>query len=111
MARGGLWHRAMVEAEAFALNHTPAVGCRTLDILHVAAAKLIGTTEFCTFDAPIQFGRSSWTDPRYSITRGLQFLLCQIENVCQENCQKKCQKKIVLDYEKHIRNVQKGNAA
>jgi hypothetical protein len=49
--RGGLWHRVMVEAEASALNHTPAVGCRTLDILHVAAAKLIGTTEFCTFDA------------------------------------------------------------
>jgi predicted nucleic acid-binding protein len=49
--RGGLWHRVMVEAEASALNHTPTVGCRTLDVLHVAAAKLIGTTEFCTFDA------------------------------------------------------------
>jgi hypothetical protein len=51
VARGGLWHRVMVEAEAAALNHTPAIGCRTLDVLHVAAAKLIGTTDFCTFDA------------------------------------------------------------
>ena len=50
VGRGGLWHRVLVEAETFALNHTPVVGCRTLDILHVAAAKLIGTTEFCTFD-------------------------------------------------------------
>jgi len=51
VTRGGLWHRVMVEAEASALNHTPVVGCRTLDVLHVAAAKLIGTTDFCTFDA------------------------------------------------------------
>ena len=50
VARGGLWHRVIVEAEVSALNHTPAVGCRTLDILHVATAKLIGTPEFCTFD-------------------------------------------------------------
>lgn len=51
VARGGLWHRVVMEAEASALNDTPVVGCRTLDILHVAAAKLIGVTEFCTFDA------------------------------------------------------------
>lgn len=50
VARGGLWHRVVVEAEAFALNDTPAVGCRTLDVLHVAAAKLMGVAEFCTFD-------------------------------------------------------------
>jgi predicted nucleic acid-binding protein len=50
VARGGLWHRVLVDAETYALNHTPAVGCRTLDVLHVAAAKLIGMTEFCTFD-------------------------------------------------------------
>ena len=36
--------------KTYALNHTPTIGCRTLDVLHVAAAKLIGTTEFCTFD-------------------------------------------------------------
>ena len=50
VGRGGLWHRVLVDAETYALNHTPALGCRTLDVLHVAAAKLIGTTEFCTFD-------------------------------------------------------------
>jgi predicted nucleic acid-binding protein len=51
VARGGLWHRVLADAEASALNDTPAVGCRTLDILHVTAARLIGVTEFCTFDA------------------------------------------------------------
>jgi hypothetical protein len=50
VARGGLWHRVVVEAEASALNDTPVVGCRTLDVLHVAAAKLMGLAEFCTFD-------------------------------------------------------------
>jgi hypothetical protein len=50
VARGGLWHRVLVDAETSALNHTPIVGCRTLDVLHVAAAKVIRTTEFCTFD-------------------------------------------------------------
>ncbi len=51
VARGGLWHHVLVDAQTYALNHTPTIGCRTLDVLHVAAAKLIGTTEFCTFDA------------------------------------------------------------
>lgn len=50
VGRGGLWHRVLVDAETSALNYTPVVGCRTLDILHVASAKLIGTTDFCTFD-------------------------------------------------------------
>jgi hypothetical protein len=50
VGRGGLWHRVLVEAEASALNYTPVVGCRTLDVLHVASAKLIGMPEFCTFD-------------------------------------------------------------
>lgn len=49
-ARGGLWHHVLVEAQNYALNHPPTVGCRTLDLLNVAAAKLIGATEFCTFD-------------------------------------------------------------
>jgi hypothetical protein len=48
--RGGLWHRVLVDAETSATNHTPTVGSRTLDILHVTAAKLIGATDFCTFD-------------------------------------------------------------
>lgn len=48
--RGGLWHRVLVDAESIAANHTSAIGCRTLDVLHVAAAKLVGVAEFCTFD-------------------------------------------------------------
>ena len=50
VGRGGLWHRVLLEAEASALNHTPTIGCRTRDVLHVAAAKLMGVAEFCTFD-------------------------------------------------------------
>ena len=50
IARGGLWHHVLVDAQTHAMNHTPTIGCRTLDVLHVAAAKLIGTTEFWTFD-------------------------------------------------------------
>lgn len=50
ISSGGWWHRVFSEAEAIAANHTSAVGCRTLDILHVAAAQLVGVTEFCTFD-------------------------------------------------------------
>jgi predicted nucleic acid-binding protein len=51
VARGGLWHRVVLQAEASAVNDTPFVGCRTLDVLHVAAARLMGLAEFCTFDA------------------------------------------------------------
>jgi predicted nucleic acid-binding protein len=50
VGRGGLWHRVLVDAETSALNDTPIIGSRTLDVLHVTAAKLIGVTEFCTFD-------------------------------------------------------------
>jgi len=50
MASGGLWHHVLVDAQTYAQNHTPTIGCRTLDVLHVAAAKLTGTKEFCTFD-------------------------------------------------------------
>ena len=48
--RGGLWHRILQEAESIAQNHTPAVGSRTLDIIHVATAKLLSTPEFYSFD-------------------------------------------------------------
>jgi hypothetical protein len=50
VVRGGLWHRVLVDAESYATDHTSTIGCRTLDILHVAAAKLIGAAGFCTFD-------------------------------------------------------------
>jgi predicted nucleic acid-binding protein len=48
--RGGLWHRTFHDAESFANTFTSSIGCRTLDVLHVASAQLIGVTEFCTFD-------------------------------------------------------------
>jgi len=48
--RAGLWHRVLREAETIAQNHTATVGSRTLDILHVAAAKLLGVPGFCSFD-------------------------------------------------------------
>jgi predicted nucleic acid-binding protein len=48
--RGGLWHRILREAEDIAQNHTPIVGSRTLDIIHVVTAKLLGVPEFCSFD-------------------------------------------------------------
>lgn len=51
VARGGLWHHILADAQIYAVNYTPMVGCRTLDVVHVAAAKLIGVTEFCTFDS------------------------------------------------------------
>ena len=50
VARGGLWHRVLLNAQTYALNHTPTTGCRTLDLLHVAAAKVMGVSDFCTFD-------------------------------------------------------------
>jgi predicted nucleic acid-binding protein len=50
VVRGGLWHRILVDAESVATNHTSSIGCRTLDVLHVTAAKLMSVTEFCTFD-------------------------------------------------------------
>jgi hypothetical protein len=46
----GSWHRVFPEAETAAMNQTPSIGCRTLDILHVATAKILGLPEFCTFD-------------------------------------------------------------
>lgn len=48
--RGGLWHRVLREAETLARTHTPTAGCRTLDLIHIAAARLLGTSEFCSFD-------------------------------------------------------------
>jgi predicted nucleic acid-binding protein len=50
VARGGLWHRVLLEALTYARIHTPTTGCRTLDVLHVATAKLLGVLDFCTFD-------------------------------------------------------------
>ncbi len=44
------WDDLIAQAESLATQHTPAIGSRSLDILHVAAALASGATEFCTFD-------------------------------------------------------------
>jgi predicted nucleic acid-binding protein len=53
----GRWQRpaytaASVEQKANELSasHSATLGCRTLDIIHVAAALVIGAREFVTFD-------------------------------------------------------------
>jgi predicted nucleic acid-binding protein len=38
------------KAEELSANHAIALGCRTLDIIHVAAAIVIGAKDFVTFD-------------------------------------------------------------
>jgi hypothetical protein len=53
----GRWQRpaytaATIEQEADELSagHSATLGCRTLDIIHVAAALVLGAKEFVTFD-------------------------------------------------------------
>ena len=50
VAKPDLWGKLVREAESLAEHHTPVIGARSLDILHVAAALVLGATEFCTFD-------------------------------------------------------------
>lgn len=38
------------DASKLSLQHTPGGGHRSLDILHVSAAKLLGATQFLSFD-------------------------------------------------------------
>lgn len=45
-----LWGKLLREAESLAEHHTPRIGSRSLDVLHVATALVLGATEFCTFD-------------------------------------------------------------
>jgi hypothetical protein len=40
-----------LKAETLSANHSATLGCRTLDIIHVAAALAVGAKEFVTFDA------------------------------------------------------------
>ena len=50
VAMPDLWGKLLREAEHLAEHHTPVIGARSLDILHVAAALVSGATEFCTLD-------------------------------------------------------------
>ncbi len=45
------WRDIFAEARRLAEQYTPSIGCRSLDILHCAAAKALATPEFVTTDA------------------------------------------------------------
>ena len=45
------WTDVFAEAEVLSATHTPGLGTRALDILHVAAARVVGARLFLTFDA------------------------------------------------------------
>jgi len=44
------WAEVFEQAEALSAAHTIVIGTRAMDILHVAAATLLATGEFFTFD-------------------------------------------------------------
>ena len=53
----GRWQRPVYtasvvaqKADELSASYSPMLGCRTLDIIHVAAAVVIGAKEFVTFD-------------------------------------------------------------
>ena len=50
-AAGGDWPNLFREAVKLAEQQTSAIGCRSLDILHCAAAKVLAATEFISTDA------------------------------------------------------------
>lgn len=56
LAEGTLAHRqpplpeVMIEAERLSATHAERIGTRSLDILHVAAALVCGSSTFLTFD-------------------------------------------------------------
>jgi|ERR1700722_5685182 len=45
------WGPVYRAAAQLAAVHSPAIGCRSLDVLHVTLAKKLNVTEFFTFDA------------------------------------------------------------
>lgn len=47
---GGDWPNLFREAVKLAEQHTGAIGCRSLDILHCAAAKVLAAKEFISTD-------------------------------------------------------------
>ena len=44
------WSEVLTEAERLSAGHTERVGTRSLDILHVASAVVLGMSQFLTFD-------------------------------------------------------------
>ena len=46
-----LWRAALRRATDLSREHTPDLGCRTLDVLHVACALELGRSDFLSFDA------------------------------------------------------------
>lgn len=44
------WRAALRRAADLSRDHTPEVGCRTLDVLHVACAIELGSSTMMTFD-------------------------------------------------------------
>jgi predicted nucleic acid-binding protein len=46
-----LWRATLRRAGDLGRAHTPAIGCRSLDVLHVATALELGRRFFVTFDA------------------------------------------------------------
>jgi predicted nucleic acid-binding protein len=50
MAAGGDWPSILREAVQLAEQHTGTVGCRSLDILHCATAKVLAAAEFISTD-------------------------------------------------------------
>jgi predicted nucleic acid-binding protein len=44
------WPEMLLEAERLSARHTETIGTRSLDILHVAAASVLGCRDFLTFD-------------------------------------------------------------
>lgn len=45
-----LWRRTLEQAMELSRKHTPALGTRTLDVLHVSSALTIGCRRFVTYD-------------------------------------------------------------
>jgi hypothetical protein len=46
-----LWRSALRRAADLSREHTPELGCRSLDVLHVACALELDLRSFLTFDA------------------------------------------------------------
>jgi predicted nucleic acid-binding protein len=45
-----LWRKALKQAADLSQKHTPKLGTRTLDVLHVATALVLGCRNFVTYD-------------------------------------------------------------